>query len=476
MKVSVEKLPTSEAVLDIEISWDEMEKASEKAYRKLVQKVDVQGFRRGKAPRSLLERKIGKESIYQEGLDDLISDTYRNAVKEHDLTPLAPPKLDAPIFEMGQPYHFNLTVAIAMPPELGDYKSLHFEREEADVTSEEVEKELDNLRNPKAEWHVVERTAQYGDRVIADLKLDADERTISDLKDNPFELTNEQRHGLFDGMDEQVVGMALEETKSFTTTLPADYNNEKLAGKTAAYVVTLHKVEEKILPELDDAFAEKASNSQYSTMEEMRKAISDNILENKKRHIRDELREKVIDAVVDQTQVTVHPLLVDEEVHQLEHQFAHILEQQHMSLDQYLKMLRQTHEQYHDSLKPEAEKRAKRQLVLDEIAEKEQITVQPEELETIFRAYEQMGQPLPRTESDIRTLALSYRREKTVIRLLELTTDPDPDTVMETEAELTEDAVIANAEAAALAADTEVAAAENAVTPLEGEPTIEAQM
>src|SRR5258708_838040 len=98
-----------------------MEKASDKAYRKLVQKVDVQGFRRGKAPRSLLERKIGKESIYQEGLDDLISDTYRSAVKEHELTPLAQPKLDAPIFEMGQPYHFNLTVPIVMAPELGDY-------------------------------------------------------------------------------------------------------------------------------------------------------------------------------------------------------------------------------------------------------------------------------------------------------------------------------------------------------------------
>lgn len=475
MKVSVEKLPTSEAVLDVEISWDEMEKASEKAYRKLVQKVDVQGFRRGKAPRSLLERKLGKESIYQEGLDDLISDTYRNAVKEHDLTPIAQPKLDAPIFEMGQPYHFNLTVPIAMSPELGDYKSLHFEREEADVTSEEVEKELDDLRNRQAEWHVVERTPQYGDRVTVDSKLDVEDKTVSDLKDNPFELTNE-RNGLFVGMDEQVVGMALGETKSFTTTIPADYNNEKLAGKTAVYVITLYKVEEKILPELDDAFAEKAGDGQYSTLEEMRKAISDNILESKKRRIRDELREKVISAVVDQAQVTVHPLLVDEEVHEMEHQFSHILEQQRMSLDQYLMMIRQTHEQYHDSLKPEAEKRAKRQLVLDEIAEKEQITVEPGELESLLRAYEQMGQPLPRTESQIRALALSYRREKAITRLIELTTDPDPDTEMETEAEVTEDAAIANAEAAALAAGEEVAAAEDTVTPLEGEPTVETQM
>ena len=132
MKVSVEKLPTSEAVLDVEISWDEMEKASDKAYRKLVKQVDVQGFRRGKAPRSLLERKIGKEYIYQEGLDELISETYRNTLKEHELTPISQPQLDAPTFEMGQPYHFSLTVPIITPVVLGDYRSLHFEREDVE--------------------------------------------------------------------------------------------------------------------------------------------------------------------------------------------------------------------------------------------------------------------------------------------------------------------------------------------------------
>ena len=128
MKVSVEKLPGSEAVLNVDITWDELEKASDKAYRKLVQKVYIQGFRRGKAPRSLLERRLGKEYIYQEGLDELISAAYRNAVKEHELTPIAQPELDAPDFEMGQPYHFSLKVPVATPAVLGDYKSLHFER------------------------------------------------------------------------------------------------------------------------------------------------------------------------------------------------------------------------------------------------------------------------------------------------------------------------------------------------------------
>jgi len=171
VKVSVEKLPTSEAVVDVEIPWEEMEKASDKAYRKLVKQVDIQGFRRGKAPRSLLERRLGKEYIYQEGLDDLITEAYRTAVNEHELTPIAQPKLDAPTFEMGQSYHFSLTIPVVTPVELGDYHSLHFDREEAVVTSEEVDKELEALRQRDATWELVERPANYADRVTVDLKL-----------------------------------------------------------------------------------------------------------------------------------------------------------------------------------------------------------------------------------------------------------------------------------------------------------------
>src|SRR5687767_1594860 len=138
-----------------------MQKASDKAYQKLVQQVDIQGFRRGKAPRSLLERRLGKEYIYQEGLDDLISEAYRGALKEHDLTPISQPKLDAPEFELGQAYHCSLTVPIVTPVELSDYTTLHFEREETSVTSEEIDQELESLRTRVSDWESVERPVQY---------------------------------------------------------------------------------------------------------------------------------------------------------------------------------------------------------------------------------------------------------------------------------------------------------------------------
>ena len=449
MKVTVEQLPGSEAVVEVDFSWDEVEKASEKAYRKLVQKVEVPGFRKGKAPRSLLERKLGKEHIYQEGLDDLMTETYRNALKEYDIKPLSQPEIDAPEFEMGQPYHFSLKIPILAPAELGDYRSLHFEREEATVTSEEVEQELESLRNRQAPWEVVERPARFGDRVTVDLKLTVGDESISDLKDNPFELA-EERPGLFAGMDAHIVGMQAGESKEFTTTIPGDYSNEKLAGKEAHYAVTLHKVEFKELPELDDALAIQVSNDEYQTLEDLRKAISDNLLESKERRIRDELREQVVNAVIDQAHVTLHPVLIQEETEDMLHQFSHMLEDQHMSLDQYLMLLKKSRAEYLKELEPDAEKRVKRQLVLDEVARKEEISIEPEEVEALFRAYAQIGQNLSRTEEQSRALTQSLRREKAITRLVELTTEHEPESTEE-------EPSVVNAEAAALASEEEAA-------------------
>jgi trigger factor len=450
VKVSVEKLPGSEALVEFDFSWDEVEKASDKAYRKLVQKVDIHGFRRGKAPRSLVERKLGKEYIYQEGLDDLMSEAYRDALKEHELTPLSQPELDAPVFEMGQPYHFSLKVPIITPVQLCDYRSLHFDREEAVVTSEEVEQELESLRNRQAVWEVVERPAQIGDRVTMDLKLTVDDESISDLKDNPFELTDE-RHGLFSGMDAHILGTQAGESKTFTTVIPEDYSNEKLAGKEAQYTTTLHKVEFKELPELDDALAAQISKDEYQSLEDLRKAVGDNLLENKQRRIRDELRETVMNAVIEQSEFTIHPVMIQEEVEEMAHQFSHMLEQQHMSMDQYLMLLKKTREEYLKELEPDAEKRIKRQLVLDEVIKKEEISVAPEEVEALFRAYTQMGQNLPQTEGQIRALAQSLLREKAITRLVELTTEPEieaseEESSEETQVEFTEAAVLAGEE------------------------------
>ncbi len=447
MKVSVEKLPGSEARVEVDFSWEELEKASDKAFRKLVQKIDIRGFRRGKAPRSLVERQLGKEYIYQEGLDELMNETYRSALKENDITPLAQPEIDAPVLELGQPYHFSLTVPVLTPVELGDYRSLHFEREEATITSEEVEQQLELIRDRKAHWDEVDRPVEMADRVTVDLKLTAEDQAVSDLKNNPFELTTE-RVGLFSGMDEHLLGMRVGESKTFTTTIPADYANEKLAGKEAHYEITLHKVEAKHVPEVDDALAMEASEGDISSVEDLRKAISDELLANKKRRNTDALRDTVVDAVIEQSTFSIHPVLIKDEAEEMVHQLSHVLEDQRMSMDQYLMLMRKTRDEYLKELEPEAEKRVKRQLALDAVAKQDEVTVAPDDLDKLARAYARAGQPLPRSQEQLRVLATSLLREKTITHLVDLTAGPDPDAEND-EAEV----AVENAEAAALAGD-----------------------
>ena len=231
-------------------------------------------------------------------------------MKENELTPLTQPELDAPVFEIGQPIISASKFPSSLLLNWATIASLHFDREEASVTSEEVEQELESLRNRQATWQVVERPAAYDDRVTVDLQLTVEDKSISDLKDNPFELTHE-RNGLFTGMDEHIVGMQAGESKEFTTTIyPRTTPMRSWPGKEAHYAVTLHKVEVKEVPELDDAFASKVTEGQFETLEDLRKAVSDNILRKQERRIRDELREKVINAVIEQAQVTIHPLLI----------------------------------------------------------------------------------------------------------------------------------------------------------------------
>lgn len=450
VKVSVETLPGSEARLDVDYSWEELEKASDKAFRKLVQKIDIRGFRRGKAPRSLVERQLGKEYIYQEGLDELMNETYRAAIKENDITPLAPPEIDAPVLEMGQPYHFSLKIPVLTPVEIGDYRSLHFDREQATITSEEVEQQIELIRDRKAHWDEVERPVAMADRVTVDLKLTIEDQVISDLKDNPFELTNE-RVGLFSGMDEHLLGMQAGESKTFTTTIPADYSNEKLAGKEGHYEITLHKVEARHVPELDDALTMEVSEGEIDNVEDLRKAISDELLANKKRRNAEALREKVVEAAIEQSTFSLHHVLIHEEAEGMMRQLAHLLEEQRMPMDQYLMMMRKSKEEYLEELEPEAEKRVKRQLVLDAVARQDEVTVTPEELEQLVRSYMQMGQAVPRSEDQLRALATSMLREKTVTHLVNLATDPDPDAEQDEE-----EAILANAEAAALAGEADV--------------------
>ncbi len=458
MKITVEKTPNSEAILDVELDWEEVEKASERAYRKLAQKYTVPGFRPGRAPRTILERMIGKEAIYQEGLDDLINETYKQAIKENNLTPIGQADVDAQPFEPGQPYHFKATVPILSPVELGDYRSIHFDKPEITVTDEDVQKVLVDYQNQQAIWVPVERPAQLGDRVTVNLKLTVGEKTVSDLKDNEFELT-EERPGLFSGMDAQIAGMKEGDSKTFTTTIPEDYTNTDLAGKEAHYEVTIKAVKEKNLPDIDDELAKEAGK--YQTLDELRQAIREQLLQSRTTQAQRDLENKIIEAAVDQAKVEMHPVLIQDEVNALYHQMEHLLQQQRMSMDQFLMLSQKTEEQYKKELEPEAARQAKTDLVLEAIADQEGLTVSTSELQSLLDLYARLGGSRAQRVNQLsasarKRLEASIKRDKARQFLINHATSPQAAAETANVADTDEEV---NAQAAAQAgADTATAA------------------
>jgi trigger factor len=453
VKITVEKTPHSEAVLDVELDWDEVERASDRAYKKLAQKYTVPGFRRGHAPRTILERMIGKDAIYQEGLDDLINDSYKQAISEHNLTPIGQADVDAQPLEPGQPYHFKATVPILSPVELGDYRSIHVDEADTTVTDEDVQKVLEDYQNQQAIWVPVERAAEVGDRVTVNLKLTVGEKTISDLKDNEFELT-EERPGLFAGMDAHIIGLKEGEETTFTTTIPEDYTNTDLAGKEAQYEVSVKAVKYKNLPEIDDELARGAGK--YQTLDELRQAVREQLLQTRASQAKRDLESKVIDAAVDQAQVELHPVLIEEEAHNLFHQMERLLQQQRMSMEQFLMLSQKTAEEYQKELEPEAARQAKTDQVLEAIADQEGIAVSDREVQDLLDLYVQLGASRPQRVRQLssaarKRLEASLKRDKARKFLIDHATSPAAETeVGETEASAGE--TEAGAEANAIAA------------------------
>ena len=432
MKVTVEQGTDSEAVLNVELEWDELEKASERAYKKLAQQYNVPGFRRGKAPRSMIERMLGKDAIYQEGLEDLVDQSYRQAIRENGIQPIARPTVDAPPIEYGQPYTFTARVPVLTPVALGDYNAIRVEQPPIEVSDQEIDDIIERIRQDQAIKTPVERAAQLGDFVTMDLKLTVGEKEVSNLHDNEFELVLE-RPGIFAGMDDEIIGMKEGESKQFTTTIPEDYTNPELAGKEAQYDVKLLGVKVRELPEVDDELA-KASGD-FENVEQLRDAIRQQLLVQKINDARRSLRDEVVNKAVEGATVEPHQVLVDDEIHAMEHETERMLSQSRISLQQYLTMMQKSHEEYHQELEPEARERVKRDLVLNAVADAEGITANQDEVSQWLDNLNAISGDKPIRMSQLTAnqqanIEGRIRRDKALARLIEIATEGRGDIVL----------------------------------------------
>jgi trigger factor len=371
--VSTRPEPGSKVVLEIEVQPADVDRHFATAYRHVAERTRVPGFRPGKAPRTVIDRFVGRASVLAEAIDHLVNESYGAALDQTDMIPIDQPQVDIDPDALGEgkPVSFTATVAVRPEVQLGAYTDYPFTLETPEITDEQVDQVIEDLREQQATLRPVDgRAAQIAD--IASVKF------VGTTDGEPFEGGSADRlpvvigeDRMIPGWEEQLVGMEIGATKEFDITFPDDYRVEELRGKQAHFEVELLDLREKLLPEVDDAFA-KASG-QVETVDELRAEIRDALTKRAEAEARHSFGDRIIDYAVSNATVELPEVMVANEVEIMRDEMRSRLAQQRIGLDQYLALAKQTPEELTNELREPASRRVKTLLVLSAIAEKEGI-------------------------------------------------------------------------------------------------------
>lgn len=379
MSVQVEKLEKGMAKLTIEVSAEEFEKAVNTVYQKQRNKIQIPGFRKGKAPRKMIENMYGTGIFYEDAANEIIPDAYEKAYDECEEEITSSPEIDVVQIESGKPFIFTAVVALKPEVSLGEYKGVAIEEFSAEVTEEEVGAEIDRERENSARMVSVEdRPVQDGDMIELDFEGFVDGEAFEGGKSENYPLTIGS--GAFiPGFEEQLIGAELNQEVEVNVTFPEDYNAKHLAGKDAVFKCTVKEIKVKELPELDDEFASEVS--EYDTLEEYRENVRKGLEEKKAKLMKDEKEDAAIAAVVENAQMEIPDAMLATEQRQMLDQFAQRITMQGMQLEQYMQMTGTNRETMLEQLKPQAERKIKSRLCMEAVAKAENITASEEDYE-----------------------------------------------------------------------------------------------
>lgn len=379
MKATWEKVDTNIVSIDVEVDAEQVAEALDQAFKKVVKQVNVPGFRKGKVPRSLFESRFGVESLYQDAIDILLPEAYTQAVQTNELEPVDRPEIDVTQIGKGQTFKFTAKVTVKPEVKLGDYKGVEVQETKAEVSEEDITKELESLQQRHAELNVVEEGAtENGDTTVIDFDGYVDGEQFEGGYSERYTL--ELGSGSFiPGFEEQVVGMELGEIKDVKVTFPTEYHAAELAGKEAVFKVKLHEIKRKSLPALDDEFAKDVS--EFDTFEEYKADLVAKMQERKQKEAEQQREVAVVDAVTATAEVEIPAAMVDSETDFMLQDFENRLSMQGMNLDLYYQFSGQSEQVLRDQMKSDAEKRVRNNLVIDAISKAEAFTVSDEEVE-----------------------------------------------------------------------------------------------
>ncbi len=373
MSVSFERVE-NEGTLKITVSAEEVAKGFKQAVQKIANSANIPGFRKGKAPRNIIEMHYGKDAVKQEAFEILANKAYTAALDEQKLIPVEDPKVEESVFEEGKDMELTVKVTLKPEPELGDYKGLHVDKEEPVVSDDDVNAQLEGLRNRHAKMVVAEDGAviEKGDFAIIDFAGTVDGEPFSggEGKGYPLEVGS---NSFIPGFEDQLVGLSKGDSTDVEVTFPEEYFVKELAGKEAVFKVNVQDVKRKELPELNDEYV--AANSEFKTVEELRADYRARMEKAAAENAKIAYERALVDAAVNNAKFTVPPIMIEDRISQMVEEMKLSLESRKMSLDMYMQYTGLTMEQLRENQRAAAEENVKTDLVLDGIAKAEGIQV-----------------------------------------------------------------------------------------------------
>ncbi|MET3290469.1 trigger factor [Brevibacillus fluminis] len=374
MATKWEKLENNQGVLTVEVEAEKVNDALDQAFKKVVQKVNVPGFRKGKMPRKMFEARFGVESLYQEALDILLPTAYGQAVRETGIEPVDRPEVDVEKMGKDETLVFKATVTVKPEVKLGDYKNLTIEAKDFGVTDESVDAELKRMQERHAELVVVEEgKAENGDIVSIDFEGFQDGVAFEGGKAEDYSL--ELGSGTFiAGFEEQLVGLAIGEEKEVTVTFPEEYHSPNLAGKEAKFNVKLNSFKRKNLPVLDDEFAKDVS--EFDTLDELKADTKKKLEEKAEKEKENYEREQLVLKASENAEIEIPSVMIEQELDQMVKEFAQRLQYQGMNIELYYQFSGMDESQLRDQMRADATTRVRTALTLEAIAKAEEIKVE----------------------------------------------------------------------------------------------------
>ena len=379
MSLQVEKLEKNMAKLTIEVAPEELEKAIEKAYQKNKKRISVPGFRKGKVPRQMIEQMYGKEIFYEDAVNALVPDAYAKALDECEEEIVSSPQIDVVQIEAGQPFIFTAEVALKPEVRLGKYKGVKVSKTDVNVTDEEVDAEIEKERERNARNVAVEdRAVKDGDMTVLDFEGFVDGVAFKGGKGENYPLTIGS--GAFiPGFEDQLIGAEIGKEVEVQVTFPQNYHSEELKGKPAVFKCTVKEIKEKELPELDDEFA--GDVSEFDTLAEYKDDVRKKITARKEEEAKGVKTDAVVDAIINDSDMEIPEAMIETQQRQMVEDFEQRIRMQGLQLEQYYQMTGSNYEKLLEQVKPQALKGIQSRLVLEAVAEKENIKATEEDFE-----------------------------------------------------------------------------------------------